>query len=159
MSILNIGQIPSHVEAGAHISSLFQQHGEGCQIFLSPSTTYDIKKPIALSHNSQQLATRDYPADNTRAVIRTRGETACGITAGGLSHITLRNLIIDGCEPELGRAEDSGPMVFVGAPGSDGATVMDCVLTHTRGWTCLHAFDQATGVSLPVRSLQTTAQA
>ena len=56
-------------------------------------------------------------------------------------------LVVDGCEPELGRAEDSGPMVFVGAPGSDGATVMDCVLTHTRGWTCLHAFDQATGVS------------
>lgn len=90
--ILIIGPPSPGVEYGAHISTLFEQHGEGTQIFLSPSATYDIQTPISLSHDSQQLATLDYPADHTRAVIRTRGASACGITAAGLSHITLRNL-------------------------------------------------------------------
>ena len=90
--ILNIGPPSPDVEYGAHISTLFKQHGEGTQIFLSPSATYDIQTPISLSHDSQQLATLGYPADHTRAVIRTRGVSACGITAAGLSHITLRNL-------------------------------------------------------------------
>lgn len=147
MTTLIVEALPSHVEPGAHISNLYKQHGEGTRIFLTPSTTYLLQTPIYLSHASQVLATLNYLVDSTRAVLQTRGSTASAIAAHGLSHIVIRNVIVDGCEPELGRTEHAEPMVFVGAPGSVNACVMDCVLTHTRGWTCLHAADLALGVS------------
>jgi len=138
MTVFRLPQLDAASNIANYISNLFSQSGPGTQVFLAQAARYELYSPIILSHNDQEIATDGYPEDDClKATLATVGEHADAIIGNlGLSRLRISNLIVDGMEPMLGRSEKSEPLLFLGGEGSFDCVVENCVLKHTRGWTC-----------------------
>jgi parallel beta-helix repeat protein len=123
------------------INALLTDGGPGTVIQLCPSKIYRLSGPIIFTAAEQEITTFGQPTDNTRAVLRVQGngETAVQGDCRRCKGVKIRNLIIDGYRPKLGRSkptELAGPLVVLG--GNEGQVVQDCILRNPRGFTAIH---------------------
>lgn len=117
---------PHGEEPGAFLSRVFAEQGEATRILLARRSVWDVTSAIKLGAADQELATEGYPLDDAdKAHIRTVGESAMAI-ATGASRTRLRNLWVDGCEPQFGSAKVRDALVLTGGPGHVGNVVDSC---------------------------------
>ena len=88
-----VGILDPEVDAGAHITALFAKSGEYTRVLLAQNQVYNLKTPIYLRENFQEIATQGYPFDERRAKLYTRGEKeATAVDGKDKQGIVIRNL-------------------------------------------------------------------
>ena len=117
---------PHGEEPGAFLTRVFAEQGAGTRILLARRSVWDLTSTVTFGADDQELATEGYPLDDAdKAHLRTVGATATAIAAGR-QRSKLRNLWIDGCEPQHGNSKGREALVFTGGPGNIGNVVDSC---------------------------------
>ncbi len=111
--------------------------GPNAKAILCPRAIFNITHSIVLSATGQQLETQGRPVDDSRAVIRVVADDLATAIFSRATNIEIRNVIVDGARPKLGRLAKGGALIEVGGDISD--LVVDQVLAYDpRGWSALH---------------------
>lgn len=112
-------------------------------VSLCPGAIINIQNPIYFYYRDQQLSTRGYPTNNSRATIIVMGpqqSTAIdGLAYPNLDNVSVRNIVVNGNRPALGRIVDGNALMEMGGQ-SDGQIVDSVRVYEPRGWSALHAF-------------------
>ncbi|EJD01389.1 uncharacterized protein FOMMEDRAFT_126269 [Fomitiporia mediterranea MF3/22] len=117
--------------------------GQGFVLSLCPNTEYKIFAPINFAAPSQEISTKGYPTDDSRAMITVAGPISNGTghsTAiqGGCktcNNIKLRNIQINGSREDT--IIDGGANIEMGGPTS-GQLIEYVRSFNPRSWSCLH---------------------
>ncbi len=93
---------------------------------------------ISFTAPDQEISTKGYPTDSTRATIFIEAGATVGtaVYGWGQSNAKLLNVQVDGNRPGAGTISDNA-LVEMGQR-SAGATVSHCDIRNTRTWSCLH---------------------
>ena len=125
--------IPSGTEADINAALV----GDGAQAVLCPGALFTLSNPVKFTATNQRLYTRDFPVDETRALLRIGGGTLSNaIDGNNQSGIAIQNIQVDGNRSELGYQSGTA-LIEIGHAGSD-QTVQNIVAYGTRSWSILH---------------------
>ncbi len=120
----------------------------GSKAVLCEGAMFELSDTIYFTADSQQIYTRGFPTDDSRALLRVVGkDVAIAVAGGHYNKVALRNVIIDGNRPQMGIAE--GALIDYGRGIEDvdvqGQVVEWVKAYEPRGWTVLHLNGPCTG--------------
>ncbi len=126
----------SCIPSGDHSSIQNALTADGSKAVLCPDAVFELSESIYFTHDNQEIYTRGFPTDSTRAFLKiVHQDVATAVFAGNNSNVRLSNVIIDGNRPELGIA--SGALMEFGSTGT-GNTVEWVRAYEPRGWSVLY---------------------
>lgn len=124
----------------AQINSLFSAGGPNTTVQLCPGSVLTIIEPITFTAANQELSTKGYPTDGSRALIRVLGPTqttAIAAYCDACNGARILNIQVDGNRPNLGRIGVlAGALIEAGI--ATGQTISYVKAYEPRGWSCLH---------------------
>jgi len=125
--------IPSGTEADINAALA----GTMAEAVLCPKAVFILNNPVRFTAPYQRLYTRDFPTNETRALLRI-GDVALtnAINGNNQSGVAIRNIQVDGNRSELGYLAGEA-LIEIGHAGSD-QTVQAIVAYGTRSWSTLH---------------------
>ncbi|MFQ5604674.1 MAG: right-handed parallel beta-helix repeat-containing protein, partial [bacterium] len=132
------------IPSGDHTNIQNALTGPGSKAVLCPDAVFELSEKVFFTADSQSIYTQGFPTDDSRALLRVVGkDLAIAVSAEGndssLSHVSLRNVIIDGNRTKLGIAQGALINFGRGVLGRDAVGhVVEWVKAYEpRGWTVL----------------------
>lgn len=107
---------------------------------LCPGAVFELKSPVRISADGQQIYTQNLPTDDTRAVLRiANGSLTTAVLMRDYNRAVLGNVIVDGNRSQLGPA--SGDALIYAGGYSDGQVIRDNKIMDTRSWSSLQLIE------------------
>ena len=121
------------------INSALSAGKAGAIVQLCANAVIQVSGQITFTAENQEISTRGYPTDSSRATIQIApGNSASTIIGGGsFSGIRIQNIQIDGNRPNAGLQQGGGANIEIGG-GATGQVVSHVASRNPRGWSCLH---------------------
>lgn len=115
----------------------------GTVVELCANAVFTLTAPILFSQANQEIRTEGLPTGDSRAVLRI-GNASVETAVNGLDRagVKLRNVMVDGARPILGRAAGNGPLILLGGDVA-GQVVENVKAFESRGWTHIHIYEGA----------------
>jgi hypothetical protein len=135
------------------LNNLLAHGGDGYTLSLCPSAHYLITAPVLFAAPNQEISTLGYPTDDTRATLVVNGvvqdgsghTTAVDGTCATCGGVKLRNIQVNGTR---GGAPPTNGGGNIEMGGSNSNQLVEYVHSYDpRGWSCLHAAEQASSSS------------
>ena len=111
---------------------------------LCAGSVFDLTSPVVFSADGQQVHTEGFPTDDRRARLRLASPFAVmAVYMLNRSNVMLRNVIVDGNQPNLGPAQGQA-LILAGGSGS-GEVIREIQAVESRTWATIQLFESLDG--------------
>src|SRR2546426_117937 len=115
---------------------------------LCAGAVFDLTSPVVFSADGQQIHTEGFPTDDRRARLRLASLfTVMAVYMLNRSNVMLRNVIVDGNQPNLGSAQGQA-LILAGGSGS-GEVISEIQAVESRTWATIQLFQSLDGGGSP----------